>query len=365
MMKHGSLFFLVGLFVLMACGPNPDGQEQRSHSGNSWAEGFQFYEDDNESGIIFRDVNNQSQEMSRWARLKKKGTPIEGVYYIDELPTLGAQGTTQMAMLEAMEALDALTCAAYIEYVKSEEVLRRYNQGMITDISGEGEIDFEKLVKADPDILLVYPYGYESEKKFEDAGIPSLPIMEYQEEHPLGKAEWIKVIGWLTDRESEAEDLFEDIQEKYLAIAKMKPMKQAPVVFTGSYSSGNWYAPGAKTSMAQFIRDAGGVYLFEDHQVRQNVSIPFENLYIQALEADFWGKIIYEEGELTKEQLRVNDERFTELPAFKKDQVFYCNAAETDYFGMGVLEPHLILEDLIAIFNLEDKTSHYFTPIAK
>lgn len=349
----------------MACGTDSIEREQGLSTGNVWAEGFEFYENDNEEGVIFRDVNNQSQEMSRWARLKKKGTPAEGVHYIEELPTLGAQGTTQMAMLEAIDALDALICAAYLEYVKSDEILNRANQGKIKDISGEGEIDFEKLVKADPDILLVYPYGYENDKKFEDAGIPSLPIMEYQEAHPLGKAEWIKVFGWLTGKESQAEDLFEEIQEKYIAVAKKETPEDAPVVFTGSYSSGNWYAPGAKSSMAQFIRDAGAIYLFEDHQVRQNVSIPFENLYVQALEADFWGKVIYEKGELTKEQLRANDERFAELPAFKKDQVFYCNAAETDYFGMGVLEPHLILEDLIALFNHQEHESHYFTPIQK
>jgi len=46
----------------------------------------------------------------------------------------------------------------------------------------------------------------------------------------------------------------------------------------------------------------------------------------------------------------------------KAGSVFYCNAQEKDYFGKGILQPHLILEDLYQIFYPDSSSyaPHYF-----
>jgi len=362
--------FVVFFLVLLCCScgnypieNEPDGSQQVDATVR-WAKGFDFYANNNEEGIVLYDLVNGSSELSRWARLKSGGQKKEGVHYLDSEVTIAAQSTTQMAMIEAIDGLEKLACAAYLDYIKSNAILDLVKTGEVKDISGVGEIDFEKLILCNPDLMLIYPFGYESEEKFKNAGIESVPISEYLEPHPLGRSEWIKMIGWLLQKDNEAEKIFGEIEAKYLDIAKAKN-QGGPVVFTGSYSGGNWYAPGGDTFMAQFIEDAGGVYLFEDEQVNENITLPFELLYSKAIEADFWSKVVFEKGDLTLDQLAAQDQRFAKLPCFQNSNVFYCNAAETDYFGEGVMQPHLILEDLVHLLNEEDFDHHFFKPIEK
>ena len=46
----------------------------------------------------------------------------------------------------------------------------------------------------------------EVKEKLEDLGIPVLVEMSSYESHPLGRLEWIRVYGLLTDREKEADE---------------------------------------------------------------------------------------------------------------------------------------------------------------
>ncbi|MGB1032586.1 MAG: hypothetical protein ACPGWM_08215, partial [Flavobacteriales bacterium] len=73
--------------------------------------------------------------------------------------------------------------------------------------------------------------------------------------------------------------------------------------------------------------------------------------------------VVYEKGNLTMGQIKAQDSRFAELKCFKESHVFYCNAAETDYFGVGVLEPHLILSDLIHLLNEDSFEPNFFKPV--
>lgn len=360
-------FFL--LLLCCSCGEtktqvNEPADADISRTSPRWAKGFDFYENESERGLILFDLVNDGAVLSRWARLKEGASQNPYVHYLKDDLKLAAQSTTQMAMVEAVDGLDHLSCVAYLDYVKSKEILKRADEGRMQDISGVAEIDFEKLVQCDPDLILIYPFGYESEEKFTRAGIASIPISEYLESHPLGRSEWVKAIGWLLNEEENAKLVFDQVERDYLAIAK-ENNDNGPVVFTGSYSGGNWYAPGGKTFMARFIEDAGGVYLFADENVNENITLPFETLYTRALKADFWGKVIYEKGQLTMNEIKSQDERFAELPCFQNEHVFYCNASETDYFGEGVMQPHLILSDLIHLLNEDTYQPNFFKPVKK
>jgi iron complex transport system substrate-binding protein len=342
----------------------PSASEQKLEVEVLWAEGFAFYENENERGIkLFAQEGASVFPLKTIARLKEGGTKAEKVLYLNEENSFAAQSTTQMAMFETIEALEHLKGVAYLDYVKSDAIHAAVQAGEMMDLSGSKEIDFEKLVLCNPDAVLVYPFGYDNEAQFEAADIPTIPISEYLESHPLGRLEWIKVFGFLCDEESRANNYFKEVESEYLSLIEKSP-STTPSVFTGSYSSGTWYAPGNDTFMAQFIRDAGGVYLFEDYPGKDNIQLPFETLFVKALDADFWGKVLYEAGDLSLDEIRSSDERFTKLKSFKEKQVFYCNAAEVDYFGLGVMEPHLILADLKAIFRKTDSAQfHYFKPV--
>ncbi|NQX92313.1 MAG: hypothetical protein HRT74_09395, partial [Flavobacteriales bacterium] len=112
--------FVLLSVVILSCGTNPVVENDElvvheEHQKNRYAKGFQFYENENEFGVILFDVQNDLAETGTWARLKPNGIKREGVSYISaEELTIGAQSTTQMAMIEKLNGLEHLTCAAYL-----------------------------------------------------------------------------------------------------------------------------------------------------------------------------------------------------------------------------------------------------------
>jgi iron complex transport system substrate-binding protein len=291
--------------------------------------------------------------------------------------------TTHVAMLDKAGALDSWVGSSFLDLVRNQNAVARIETGLVEDLSGSEEVDFEKMVELQPDIFLVYPYGNTDFSRLEAAGIACIPICEYLETNPLSRAEWVRIVGALTGHFDEATEAFHAIGAEYnsLAASLLQALSEdtqaseatrsplvRPTVFAGSHSNGIWYAPPDNSFIAAFIRDAGGRYLFEGQESDRNLEFQFEEIFDLAYETDWWGKVVFEEGPLTLASIRANDDRFAQLKSFREKQVFYCNAAEADYFGDGVMEPEVILKDLIHIFHPDFLTSHvpvYFKTISE
>ncbi|MDG1261512.1 MAG: ABC transporter substrate-binding protein [Flavobacteriales bacterium] len=301
----------------------------------------------------------------------------DGVNYvvIDSLGSFATLSTTHLSYFSAINTLDQVAGTAYAEWVKSPKARKAIDNGEIIDISGEKDVDFEKVVILNTQALLTYPYGNTDYSLLEKAGVAIIPCSEYLEEHPLGRAEWVKVIGFLTGQEKAANALFEAIRDEYMSLSTLKnslKTDELPEVFTGSHSNGKWYAPTRTSFIAKFITDAGGHYLFENDPLNEstaageNLEMDFEVFMTKAAKADFWGKVVYEEEGLNYRSIQDEDPRYEGLRAFQEEGIFYCNASTTDYFGDAMLEPHLILKDLIHILHPHAMqhdsvyTPHYF-----
>lgn len=281
--------------------------------------------------------------------------------------------TTHASMFDRIGAVDQIAGVGFANLIRNENTRARIDAGGIQDLGGEDDVDFELLINLHPDAFLVYPFGGADYGRFQEAGVPCIPICEYRELHPLGRAEWILAIGLISGNFESSLVAFDRIAREYFE-AKLEvesfrgemPLLRVeeeldstisdldtlsrPSVFAGSFAEGIWYAPPGNSFIGVFLNDAGARYLFSDIKKSGNVELQFEELFDKAYEVDWWGKVIYEPGNLTLDRIRADDERFAELKAFREKKVFYCNAAETDYFGDGVVEPHVILRDLIEIF---------------
>jgi len=101
------------------------------------------------------------------------------------------------------------------------------------------------------------------------------------------------------------------------------------------------------------ISDAGGTYLWKN--TTSSVSMPYgiENVYLGALNADFWLNI----GSIkSKDEISIVDLRLADLPCFRNGNLFNNNNRVTidggnDYWETGAVYPHLILNDLAAILH--------------
>ncbi len=277
--------------------------------------------------------------------------------------------TTHISLFAAIDQLQLLVGTAFADRIFNPVARQLIDSGHISDLSGEKDLDTEKTLAIAPHIITSYPYGNNQYERLQDAGCIVIPFSEYLETHPLGRAEWIIAAGFLTGHLAEATAVFQEIENRYIDLAnqiKTATDLETPLVFTGSHANGLWYAPSGDSFMGVFTADAGAQYLFSDRREPGNISLDFEELIVRAMEADYWGKVIFTPGELTLADLRADDVRYAELPAFKKGQVFYCNAAETDYFGDAIVQPDVILADLIKIFHpelLPEHEARYFRVI--
>jgi iron complex transport system substrate-binding protein len=358
------LLCLFSVIVAMSCNTSNDNTADSATEIVSrkpqYAQGFDWITLDGVECLRLLDL--QADSLSVLCTVCKEER--ENCMLLPPQPAFATLSTTHLSYFNRIACLNAVRGTAYAAYVMNPEVQGEIENGNIVSLSGERDLDFERTLASGANVVLTYPYGDQTFEDLKSAGLIVLPISEYLEVHPLGRAEWIRALGFLSGAESSADIAFLEIENAYNALKLQAQLSSSiPTVFTGSNDNGVWYAPPGNSFISQFIYDAGGVYIFSDHQAKENISMDFEILLEKAIEVEYWGKVVYEEGALTLEKLAADDERYAALKAFKNHHIFYCNSAEKDYFGDGLIEPHVILADLIAILHpniLPDHKPVYF-----
>lgn len=274
--------------------------------------------------------------------------------------------TTHASFISALGAADAVVGCAHLDRLRDPEVVRRAEAGDITEIRSAEGVDREKVLMLAPGALFVYPYGGEANLTAMGR-LPVVPVAEYLERSPLGRAEWVRAFGMLLGRDGPAEELFSGIVDRYgRAKAKVPREGMSPRVFFGSSWKGTWSVPSGNSYMAHLITDAGGRYLFAERTDPGNIDINLEQVLEAGMRADRWGRIIDLERNVTEADVAGDDGRIQALPAFQGHGAFYANSRESDIFGQAGLEPDVVLQDLIRIFHPDlpsDRVPVYFRPV--
>lgn len=113
-------------------------------------------------------------------------------------------------------------------------------------------------------------------------------MIEWMETNPLGRAEWIKVLGYLFDKEKEADSIFQMVEKNYLAIKNQtKRQKVRPQILHGEEYNGVWYVAGGQSYIAQIYKDAGADYLWKDNDKTGSLPIDFEMVLKEELQPIF------------------------------------------------------------------------------
>lgn len=279
---------------------------------------------------------------------------------------IACQSTTHLPYFNAIDRLGTVKGVGFASLVKNVEAKVRIASGEIKDLTAGDDISLEVLLSLQPDAFLVYPFGHSGYDKYVQAGIHCIPVSEYLEQHPLGRAEWLLFFGAMMHREKEAEAAFNRIAADYLNLSlKATQSKDWPVVFTGSSQSGEWHAPSGKSLISSFMKDAGVSYVMAFDTTSGNIHLSFEELYIVAQRCAGWGRVMFHPNPSALD-LADGDERLLQTFPFQKGSLFYCDASSTDYFEDAVLKPDVQLKDLVKLFHPELLPDHqpvYFRPL--
>ena len=365
------LTLVIGLFLMAACKQVPAGQGAGDIDSVevmllAYAKGFQVKTLEN--GVRLVDVADPQTDEDRMPvsyhfALVQKGTEAEVPegYTKVEVPV---ERTLVMTMLQlsnftALEALDVVKGITGTKNLFNKNIHQRVDDGRMVKIGMEGNFDTELILAANPEVIFISPFkrgGYDAIK---ETGVTLIPHLGYKEPHPLGQAEWVKYVALFIGKEKEADQLFEGVKERYLALAeKAAQTTERPTVFSGEMHGGNWFAVGGKNHLAQMFRDAGAEYILKDDNTG-GVPMEYEQMYVTAANADYWRILNSYPGDFSYEALKSSEPRNELFKAFKERHVIYCNMKKTPYYEETPVRPDVVLEDLVAVFHPELVSSDY------
>jgi iron complex transport system substrate-binding protein len=273
--------------------------------------------------------------------------------------------TTHLPYLEMLEEKDKLTGFPTTGYISSRTFRQRVKDGKITDLGPANDINLEQLINLDPDVVMAYNINNDLSmiEKIQRSGIPVVMNADFLEEHPLGRAEWIKFIATFFDKEDMADSIFSEVRNRYLQTrTRMSRVSLRPTVFTGVVYGDTWFMPGGKHHGSIFFQDSGADYIWSGNSTGEILQLSFESVYEKARNADFWVGVATYESLIEIQQA---DERYTEFKAFKEGNVYnytakYDPERGNPYFEKGYARPDIVLNDLAKIFHPDLMNEHVF-----
>jgi len=258
--------------------------------------------------------------------------------------------TTHIGFFNKLGLLGAIGGVSQKKYIKNQQVQQAVEKGTIKEFGPSHNINVEKLLQINPGLLFVAPFKDNRYEKIRDVGIPIAVNASYMETTPLGRAEWIKFISYFFNKEQKADSIFNRVANHYHRLTGMVPEeKKVPSIFSGKKIGQVWYVPGGESYMAEFLRDAGARYLWNEDTESGSLPLDFETVYMRAKDADYWCLLENFKGEYSYEQLASENNHYDQFDAFQNKQVIVCNTHFSPYYEQGILEPDIILADLISI----------------
>jgi len=266
-------------------------------------------------------------------------------------------GSTHIAQADFAGVAGRITGVGNGQYVINPLVREGLRTGRVRQVGLEGNLNNELVISMQPGVLMTMtnPDAAFGEYKTPiDAGIPVLPNADWLETTPLGKAEWVKLMGALTDREELVNRKFDSVVQTYQRLAGIgKAAAVRPSVIIGMPFKGTWYMPAGGSYMAQLLRDAGAGYHWSDTKGTGSLALSFETVAPEALTADFWLDV----GDVrARKDILAQDTRFAAFRSFRSDAIYNYNrrvndAGSSDYWETGAVNPERVLADLIRILH--------------
>lgn len=272
--------------------------------------------------------------------------------------------TTHIGFIDYLGKTGTIRGISGKDFVVNNQLRNNIERNIVSDVGFDENINYELLLKLNPDIVFVYGVTAAVTKiinKLNELNIPVVLVAEYLEEDPLAKMEWIKFFAAFYGIESEVNSRFDSIAAEYNRLKEMALGTQAkPRVIMGLPWRGIWYVSGGKSYTAKLINDAGGDYIWSSLDYKDSKPIELEKVYENALSADFW---LNTGDARSKKDILSVDDRFRNLKVFNRNTVYNNNkllgpSGGNAYFESGVLEPHIILADLISILHPQLLPSH-------
>ncbi len=272
--------------------------------------------------------------------------------------------TTHIAFIDLLNETSSIVGVSGANYVNNEKLREKIDMNQLPDVGYDNSLNYELITSLNPDLIITYGVGGQVasyNQKLNDLGLQTIIIAEYLEDNPLGKLEWIKLFAALYEKEKIAEEYFNSAVHDYNSLLDLtKNVDQKPKVLLGLPWKDVWYVPGGKSFLAKMIDDAGGDYLWNENDSRESLPFSIESVFVHASNADIWLNtgVVNKKSDILK-----TDERFKNFGPYQNGKIFNNNlrmnpSGGNDYWEKGLIEPHIVLKDMIKIFHPDILPDH-------
>ena len=261
--------------------------------------------------------------------------------------------SSHVAALSAIDAISLVKGVSGLRYL-SDPALDRQE---VADIGYDAALDYETILKLAPDLLVTYAVnGAEPAyvSKLRSLGVNTLVLHDHLENHPLARAEYVRLFGALTGRQDVADSLYSKIRDNYLRLARFVPAEDRAKVLINIPYGDAWYVPGKEGYMSRLVEDAGGVILGAASGASASSVISLEKAFEMSLDADLW---LNPGSCSSREELIRTHHMFLRFGPIADGLPIYNNikcvnqAGGNDFWERGAIRPDLVLEDLIFIID--------------
>jgi len=262
--------------------------------------------------------------------------------------------STHIAFLKVLDELNTVVGLGGMRYVSDSILQDAIRNGKVLEVGELPDLNYERIIALAPDLVLGYDADITAVSNYANRlhhfKIPLISIDEYHEEHPLGRAEWLKFFAFLFHKDNIASLVLDTVNGAYEAILAKTNREHTPKVLINYPWKELWYIPTQNSYMAQWVQDAGGSLLLSSEGEGSTAkAVAREQVLWAAQQAEFWlnpgvCETLSDLGSLQS------------FPAVRQHKVYNntkrCNSnGGNDFYESGVLLPHLILRDLQTILH--------------
>lgn len=282
--------------------------------------------------------------------------PVENIYLV---------ASAVMDMFVSLDALDRVGFSglkADSWYI--EEARAAMERGDILHAGSYAAPDYEQIVSKGCGLAVENTMIYhtpEVKEQLEKLKVPVLVDYSSYESNPLGRTEWVRLYGVLTEKEEEAEAAFEE-EVKAFETVDQGEKTGSRVAFFYITANGEVNVRRSSDYLPKMIEMAGGSYVFEhlgeeEDTASSNVTMQMEEFYAAAQDADY---IIYN-STTTEELSSIEDllEKSSLLERFQAVQQgkVYCT---TKNLYQSSMELGTIISDMHKMLTGEDDMTYLY-----
>ena len=356
----GSLLLLFSFFIASCGNAGTAPQQAEAHYTPQYAAGFYIDRQGTDKLLHVKNPWQGAEQVHYTYRLCARNDSAALAASLMNIPVPVERAvclsTTHLAFIDALQETATVAGVSGLKYVSNPVVQARAAAGIVHEVGFETGIHYERVAMLKPDVVFAYGVAGEMHsvaEKLHAMGVRVVFIGDYLEENPLGKAETLLAFAAFYNKEDTAHIVFQDIVDDYCAVKnKVDTTVYRPKVLLNAPWRNAWYVPGAHNYLTALIRDAGGEVL-GSRPGHNSTPLSFEAAYRYAMQADYW---LHPNHYNTLAELERNDPRFATIPAFRQHRVFNNSLRNTpgggsDFWESCVVQPHIILRDMISILH--------------